>query len=119
MHNRNVLTAIEVWIAAAWADGVIQEVEAAAIKAVVGIAKLSDDERATALGWLDQKIELDDVNVSQLESDDRVNIFAAALGVVAIDEKVCGEETRFLERLQIALQLDDEVVKALRQRTGV
>jgi uncharacterized membrane protein YebE (DUF533 family) len=119
MSNRNVLTAIEVWIAAAWADGVIQEVEAAAIKAVIGIAKLTDEERETALGWLDQKIDLEDVNVSQLERDDRVNIYAAALGVVAIDEQVGNDENRFLERLQIALQLDDATVASLRTRTGV
>jgi uncharacterized membrane protein YebE (DUF533 family) len=111
-----VLRAIEVWIAAAWADGEISEVEEKGMKAVIGIARLTDEERQTALGWLAHKIELDDINVSQIPPDDRVNIFAAALGVVAMDEDVVEAERAFTERLQVALRIDDATASALRKR---
>ncbi len=118
-HNPQVLLALEVWIAAAWADGVITEAEEAGMKAVINIAKLSDEERATAVGWLGKKVELDDVNVSQIPTAERVNIFAAALGVVAMDEEVAAAERIFLERLQIALQIDDATASSIRKRSGV
>lgn len=117
--NPQVLLALEVWIAAAWADGVINEAEEAGMKAVINIAKLTDEERQTALGWLKQKIELDDINVSQIPRDERVNIFAAALGVVAMDEDVAATEKAFLERLQIALQIDDATAATIRKHAGV
>jgi uncharacterized membrane protein YebE (DUF533 family) len=118
-ENPQVLLALEVWIATAWADGVINEAEEAGMKAVINIAKLNDEERATALGWLTKKVELDDINVSQIPRDERVNIFAAALGVVAMDEVVDATEKAFLERLQIALQIDDATASSIRKRTGV
>lgn len=117
--NPQVLLALEVWIAAAWADGKITEAEEAGMKAVINIAKLTDDERQTAFGWLKKKIDLDDINVSQIPPDERVNIFAAALGVVAMDEDVAAAETQFLERLQIALQIDDATAQSVRKRAGV
>lgn len=118
-QNPQVLLALEVWIAAAWADGVITEAEEHGMKAVINIAKLTDEERQTALGWLKTKILLDDINVSQIPPPERVNIFAAALGVVAMDEEVVAAEKTFLERLQIALQIDDATAKSIRSRAGV
>jgi len=118
-QNPQVLLALEVWIAAAWADGVISEAEEAGMKAVINIAKLTDEERATAMGWLTKKVELDDVNVSQIPPAERVNIFAAALGVVAMDEDVAAAEKAFIGRLQIALQIDDKTAASLRKTTGV
>ncbi len=117
--NPQVLLALEVWIATAWADGVITEAEEAGMKAVINIARLTDEERATALSWLTTKIELDDINVSQIAPDERKNIFAAAIGVVAMDEDVAAAETRFLERLQIALQIDDATASSIRKHAGV
>jgi uncharacterized membrane protein YebE (DUF533 family) len=118
-HNPQVLLALEVWIAAAWADGVITEAEEAGMKAVINIAKLSDQERETAMGWLKHKVSLDDVNVSQIPPGERVNIFAAALGVVAMDEDVHAAEKQVLERLQIALQIDDKTASTIRKSAGV
>lgn len=117
--NPQVLLALEVWIAAAWADGVITEAEEAGMKGVIGIARLTDEERATALGWLGSKIELDDINVSQISQDERVNIFAAALGVVAMDEDIAAAERTFISRLQIALQIDDATAATVRKTAGV
>jgi uncharacterized membrane protein YebE (DUF533 family) len=118
-NNPQVLLALEVWIAAAWADGVINEAEETGIKAVIDHAKLSDEERRTALGWLKEKIELEDVNVSQIPRAERVNIFAAAVSVVAMDDEVVPAEKTFLERLQLALQIDDATAASVRAAAGV
>ena len=117
--NPQVLLALEVWIAAAWADGKITEAEEAGMQAVINIAKLTDEERKTAHGWLKTKVSLDDINVSQIPPTERVNIFAAALGVVAMDEEVAAAEKQFLERLQIALQIDDKTAASIRKSAGV
>lgn len=117
--NPQVLLALEVWIAAAWADGVITPAEEAGMQAVIGMARLTDEERATARGWLTARTELDDINVSQIPAAERLNIFAAALGVVAMDDDVAAAERTFLERLQVALQLDDAAVAGVRAHAGV
>jgi uncharacterized membrane protein YebE (DUF533 family) len=117
--NDKVLLALKVWVAAAWADGVISKQEADGVRAVIETARLTDEERQTARGWLEKKIELDDINVSQIALDDRANIFAAALGVVAIDDEVVAAEHTFLERLQIALQIDDKTAAEIRKHAGI
>jgi len=117
--NDKVLLALKVWVAAAWADGVISKQEADGVRAVIETARLTDAERKTARSWLDKKLELDDINVSQIAPDDRANIFAAALGVVAIDDEVVAAEHRFLERLQIALQIDDKHAAEIRKQAGI
>ena len=57
-----ILLAVKVWAAAAWADGVIVKAEAEGMRAFLSVAKLNSAEVQTALGWLDEKVELDDVN---------------------------------------------------------
>ncbi|HVK75437.1 MAG TPA: DUF533 domain-containing protein [Kofleriaceae bacterium] len=117
--DNKVLLALQVWIAAAWADGVITEQEATGMRATIELAKLSDADKAVARGWLTKKIDLDDINVSQIPKDDRTNIFTAALGVVAMDNKVGAAEHKFLDRLKIALQIDDVTAAEIRKRVGV
>lgn len=117
--DNQVLLALQVWIAAAWADGVLKDAESAGMRAVIDAAKLSDEEKAIARAWLGRPISLEDINVSQIPTSERANVFSAALGVVAMDDEVVADEHHFLERLQIALQLDDATAASLRQRVGV
>ncbi len=117
--DNKVLLALQVWIAAAWADGVITEQESTGMRAVIEVAKLSDDQKAVARGWLTKKIGLEDINVSQIPSDDRLNIFSAALGVVAMDDEIADAERQFLDRLQLALRIDDATAADVRKRVGV
>lgn len=113
------LAAVHVWAAAAWADGVIADEEALALKAIISVAKLSDDEKATALGWLDQKVELDDVKIADIPEDNRRNIYSAALGVIAIDKDVASAEKSFLDRLRKALEIDDATAAELHKLAKV
>ncbi len=113
------LTAVHVWAAAAWADDVLADEEVLTLKAIISVAKLTDAERETAVGWLDTKVAIDDVNVSEIAEDNRANIYAAALGVVAIDKQVAPAERKFLDTLRDALGLDEATAESLHKQAGV
>jgi len=114
-----VLLAVKVWAAAAWADGVIADEEAQGMKAFLSVAKLSSKEVQTALGWLDEKVELDDVDIAAIPADNRQNIYAAALGVVAIDNEVSDSEKQFLECLRAALEIAEDTAAAMYKEAGI
>lgn len=118
-QQSEVLLAVKIWAAAAWADGVIVEAEAHGMKAVISVAKLTDDEKKTALSWLDNKVELDDVKVADIAPENRANIYAAALGVVVADNDIAADERAFLDRLRGALEIDDATAKALHDQAGL
>jgi len=112
-------TAVKIWAAAAWADGIISPEEAMVMRAIVSSAKLTDEEKQTAMSWLDNKVELADVDLSNIAVHDREHIYAAALGVVAIDKELAEGETVFLERLREALQIAEETAKRMRAAAGL
>jgi uncharacterized membrane protein YebE (DUF533 family) len=119
MSQNQTLLAIQVWIATAWADGVISPAEQKGMEALIGMAKLSDAERQTARGWLKTKIDLDDVEIEKISAAERANIYAAALSVVAMDDDVASGELKFLDRLKLAFELDDATVAELRKRAKI
>ncbi len=118
-EESEVLLAAKIWAAAAWADGVIAEEEAQSMKMVIDIAKLSDDEKKTALGWLENKVELEDVDVSGISQDSRVNIYSATLGVITVDNEVADKERKFLERLRKTLDIDEVLAAELEDSAGI
>lgn len=89
------------------------------MRAIVSSAKLTDEEKQTAMSWLDNKVELADVDLSNIAVHDREHIYAAALGVVAIDKELAEGETVFLERLREALQIAEETAKRMRAAAGL
>jgi uncharacterized membrane protein YebE (DUF533 family) len=117
--SQHFLTAVHVWAAAAWADGVIAEAEALTMKALIQAAKLTEEERATARRWIDEKVKLDDVDLTKLERAERLHIYSVACGVVAMDRDVAAQERGFLERLRGALQLDEAEAKQARDAAGL
>ena len=118
-QESEVFLAVKIWAAAAWADGVIAAEEAESMRMVIGIAKLSDEEREAGLALLENKIELDDIDVSALSDDDRANIYSATLGVVTVDKEVVATELAFLERLRKALGVDEDRAAELHARAGL
>jgi uncharacterized membrane protein YebE (DUF533 family) len=114
-----VLTAIHVWAAAAWADDLLSEQEEHAMRALISVARLTDEERARAQEWIDHKVSLDDVAIAQLPADERLHIYAAACGVMALDQTVAGAERRFLERLGTALEIDAAQASRIQQDAGL
>lgn len=107
------LSVIRVWAALAWADGVIQEPEAEAMKRLIAGADLSDEERSQALGFLDTEIDLETANVSGLSDKVKQGIYRAAYRLAKVDLNVAEEERSFLVRLREGLSLSDEVCREI------
>lgn len=109
------LSAIKIWAAAAWADGVITEEEQAAMRALIDSTPLEESERGEALGWLDSPVDLEDTSVAELSSQARIGVYRATLRLVAVDRDVAGDEREFLDRLKDALQLDEQTAEQLEE----
>jgi uncharacterized membrane protein YebE (DUF533 family) len=108
MGESQYLSVIRIWAALAWADGVIADSEAAAMKRLVESADLTDEERGTALGWLNEKVDLDTENLAGLSDEARQGIYRAAARLAAVDLEIADEERNFLSRLREGLNIDEE-----------
>jgi uncharacterized membrane protein YebE (DUF533 family) len=106
MAESQYLSVIRIWAALAWADGVIADSEAAAMRRLIESADLTDAERTSALAWLQEKVELDVASMASLSEEARHGIYRAAARLAAVDLEVAEEELHFLERLQKGLNID-------------
>lgn len=113
MGESQYLSVIRIWAALAWADGVIADAEAAAMRRLIDSADLTDEEREEALAWLEEKVELDTANIAGLSMDARHGIYRAAGRLAAVDLEVADEERSFLERLRTGLDIDEETAREL------
>lgn len=104
--NDDLMRVIRVWAAMAWADGVIASAESAAIKKVIELANLSDEQAKLALGWLESQVDLDTAGLEDLSQAAREGIYRAAIRLVNVDLDVATEELTMLERLRQALDID-------------
>ncbi|HTM22940.1 MAG TPA: hypothetical protein VL172_20600 [Kofleriaceae bacterium] len=108
MAESQYLSVIRIWAALAWADGVIAESEAAAMRRLIESADLTDPERSTALGWLEEKVDLDTGSMASLSEEARHGIYRAAARLAAVDLEVAEEELDFLGRLREGLGIDED-----------
>lgn len=111
MAESQFLSVIRIWAAVAWADGVIADAESAALSRLIQGADLSDDERATAMGWLASRVELDTANIASLSDDARKGVYRAAARMAAVDLDVAETELAFLVRLRAALGISEDVAR--------
>lgn len=105
-EHDDLMRVIRVWAAMAWADGVIASAESAAIKKVVELADLDEAQAATALGWLEEKVELSTEGLEDLQPSAKEGIYKAAIRLANVDLDVAAEELTLLERLRQALDID-------------
>jgi uncharacterized membrane protein YebE (DUF533 family) len=113
MAESQYLSVIRIWAALAWADGVIADSEAAAMRRLIESADLSDAERTSALAWLEEKVELDTAAMASLSEEAKHGIYRAAARLAAVDLEVAEEELDFLGRLQEGLGLDQVTAEEL------
>jgi len=99
------LQVIRVWAGLAWADDIIADEEARAMKKLISTAGLSDEEQATALGYLDSKIELEIAGLDALNEPARLGIYRAAVRLAGVDKDFAPEERKFLDRLRDGLAI--------------
>jgi hypothetical protein len=109
------LAVIRVWAALAWADDVIQDSERTAILKLISVAQLSDEERATAKGLLDSKVELETGPISGLSKPAREGIYRAALRLAMVDLDLAAEEAEMLGRLRGGLEISDDDAKRIEE----
>jgi uncharacterized membrane protein YebE (DUF533 family) len=107
------LAVIRVWAATAWADGRIDAAESEAMKRLIAVAALSDDDRSTAIRYLHAPVELETAELAGLGEQQRQGIYRAAVRLSRIDREVAPEETAFLGRLRDGLGLDAAVARAI------
>jgi len=109
MSESQFVTVIRTWAAVAWADGVIAEAERSALTRLIDGAELTASDRTTAHGFLESKVDLDDVGLTGLSGDARRGIYKAACRMAAVDCEVTGDERAMLVRLRdgLAIGVDD------------
>ncbi len=112
-----LLSVIEVWAAVAWADGSLAEAEARGLRTVIKGAELSDDERATAMRFLDRRVELPDAYLAGMSPDARRGVYRAACRMAIVDHVFTATERSLLDRLlgrlgippELAAEIESEV----------
>jgi uncharacterized membrane protein YebE (DUF533 family) len=100
------MSVLRVWVALAWADGVIAPAEAEALRRLIAVAPVEEPERALALSWLDEPLELDATRLRQLGTESRRGVYQAAVRLARIDLDVASQERALLERLRDTLGID-------------
>lgn len=100
------MSVLRVWVALAWADGVIAPAEAEALRRLIAVAPVEEPERAVALAWLDEPLELDATKLRQLGTESRQGVYQAAVRLARIDLNVASQERALLERLRDTLGID-------------
>jgi uncharacterized membrane protein YebE (DUF533 family) len=110
------MSVLRVWVALAWADGVVAPAEAEALRRLIAVAPIEEAERAVALAWMDDPIELDASRLRKLGTESRHNVYQAAVRLARIDLNLAAQERALLERLRQALHIDRATAAAIESR---
>jgi uncharacterized membrane protein YebE (DUF533 family) len=113
MDESQYLTVIRVWAALVWADGVVTQPEAAAMRRLIEGADISDAERQKAHQLLEEEVKLDTTGLAELDAASREGIYRAAVKLSAIDDDITDSEIDFLTRLRKGLGIDDATAEKI------
>ena len=105
MAESQFLTVIRIWAAMAWADGVLAEAEASALRRLISGAQLDEEEGAKARSYVESRTELGDEGLAELSPDAKNGIYRAACRMAALDREVAQSERSMLVKLRDALGL--------------
>jgi uncharacterized membrane protein YebE (DUF533 family) len=113
MAESQILSVIRVWAAVAWADGMLAEAEAEGMRRLVRSADLTDDERSAATAFLDQRVELPDLYLKNLNPESRRGIYRAACRMAVVDHVFAKAERKMLDRLQGMLGIPLDIAQEI------
>lgn len=113
MADSQLLTVIRIWAAMAWADGVIAAAEKSALERLIKTAGLGEEDLATARGWLDTRVELDETGLAELSDGARAGIYQSACRIAALDREVADSERTMLVKLRDALKLKVDAAREI------
>lgn len=108
MAESLMLSAIRIWAAMAWADGVLAEAEAEGLRRLIATAELTADERTLARTFLDGAQPLPEAYLETVKPEARRGIYRAACRMAVVDGVVADAEKRMLEKLRALLALPSE-----------
>jgi uncharacterized membrane protein YebE (DUF533 family) len=109
MAESQILSVIRVWAAVAWADGVLAEAEAEGLRKLIRSAELTAEERSGASGFLEGRVELPEVYLSNVNPEARRGIYRAACRMAVVDHVFAHAERKMLDRLQGMLAIPPEI----------
>lgn len=109
MAESQLLTAIRVWAAIAWADGVLAEAEADSMRRLIATADLTADERTTATTFVDAQCTLPDSFVTALSPEARRGVYRAACRMAVVDRTLAKAERGMLDRVRELLGISTEL----------
>lgn len=113
MAESQILSVIKVWAAVAWADGMLAEAEAEGMRRLIRTADLTGDERATAMGYLDQRVEMPELYLKNLNPESRKGIYRAACRMAVVDHVFATAERKLLDRLQTVLGIPMDIAQEI------
>jgi uncharacterized membrane protein YebE (DUF533 family) len=113
MAESQLLNVIRVWAAVAWSDGVLAEAEAEGMRRLIRTADLTNEERNSALGFLEARIELADVYLANLNPESRRGIYRAACRMAMVDHVFASAERKMLDRLQAVLAIPRDIAREI------
>ena len=113
MDDTQYLTVIRVWAALVWADGVVSQPEAAAMRRLIEGADIGDADRQKAYKFLEEEVKLDTTGLQDLDQASREGIYRAAVKLSAIDDDITDSEIDFLTKLRQGLAIDDATAERI------
>ena len=112
------LTVIQLWAAAAWADGKLASNERLLLEHLIDSADIGDEARSQAWSFLEQKVALESIDVRNLDADQRQGVYRAACRMTIVDRHVDEAERVFLRQLRSLLDIEPEVATQIEQMFG-
>lgn len=109
MAESQILSVIRVWAAVAWADGVLAEAEAEGMRRLIRTADLTPEERTSATRYLDTRVDLPDVVLTNVNPEARRGIYRAACRMAVVDHVFAHAERKMLDRLRGMLSIPAEI----------
>lgn len=97
------LQVIHTLAALAWADGRLEDEEAATLRRFIRAFSLSGVDHATANGFLTTPVELDTAGIAELPTSRKLAMYQVALRMAVADGEIGEAERATLERLREAL----------------
>lgn len=113
MAESLMMSAIRVWAAMAWADGVLAEAEAEGLKRLIATAELSPEERTLARTFLDGAQPLPENLLEHAKPEARRGIYRAACRMAVVDHVVADTEKKMLEKLRTILGIATETAQEI------
>ena len=109
MAESQILRGIRVGAAVAWAEGVLAEAEAEGMRRLIRTADLTPEERSAATRYLDTRVDLPDVVLTNVNPEARRGIYRAACRMAVVDHVFAHAERKMLDRLRGMLSIPAEI----------